>query len=139
MFFTEGVTILGFSLENKWQQILACIKERGAVMNWTMLNEFVSGMIDVLGDAVEEIVLYGSVAKGTNTEESDIDIALLIKLPLNKELEEQLSDFVVDMNLKYDTVFSVIDIDYQNFKKWESTLPFYRNVKQEGIVLWKAA
>ena len=108
-------------------------------MNWTMLNEFVSGMIDVLGDAVEEIVLYGSVAKGTNTEESDIDIALLIKLPLNKELEEQLSDFVVDMNLKYDTVFSVIDIDYQNFKKWESTLPFYRNVKQEGIVLWKAA
>ena len=108
-------------------------------MNWTMLNEFVSGMIDVLGDAVEEIVLYGTVAKGTNTEESDIDIALLIKLPLNKELEEQLSDFVVDMNLKYDTVFSVIDIDYQNFKKWESTLPFYRNVKQEGIVLWKAA
>ena len=108
-------------------------------IDWAMLNEFVSGMIDVLGDAVEEIVLYGSVAKGTNTEESDIDIALLIKLPLNKELEEQLSDFVVDMNLKYDTVFSVIDIDYQNFKKWESTLPFYRNVKQEGIVLWKAA
>ena len=107
-------------------------------IDWAMLNEFVSGMIDVLGDAVEEIVLYGSVAKGTNTEESDIDIALLIKLPLNKELEEQLSDFVVDMNLKYDTVFSVIDIDYQNFKKWESTLPFYRNVKQEGIVLWKS-
>ncbi len=107
-------------------------------IDWAMLNEFVSGMIDVLGDAVEEIVLYGSVAKGTNTEESDIDIALLIKLPLNKELEEQLSDFVVDMNLKYDTVFSVIDIDYRNFKKWESALPFYRNVKQEGIVLWKS-
>lgn len=107
-------------------------------IDWAMLNEFVSGMIDVLGDAVEEIVLYGSVAKGTNTEESDIDIALLIKIPLNKELEEQLSDFVVDMNLKYDTVFSVIDIDYQNFKKWESALPFYCNIKQEGIVLWKS-
>ena len=43
------------------------------------------------------------------------------------------------MNLKYDKVFSVIDIDYSNFVKWSEILPFYKNVNKEGVVLWKAA
>jgi hypothetical protein len=43
------------------------------------------------------------------------------------------------MNLKYDKVFSVIDIDYENFCRWEGITPFYQNVTQEGVVLWKAA
>jgi hypothetical protein len=43
------------------------------------------------------------------------------------------------MNLKYDKVFSVIDIDIDKFSTWETAMPFYRNVKKEGIVLWKAA
>ena len=43
------------------------------------------------------------------------------------------------MDLKYDRVFSVIDIDVREFDKWKTLSPFYRNVNQEGIVLWKAA
>lgn len=42
------------------------------------------------------------------------------------------------MNLKYDKVFSVIDINIDDFNKWEKTIPFYRNVN-EGVILWKAA
>jgi hypothetical protein len=36
-------------------------------------------------------------------------------------------------------VFSVIDIDIDKFSTWETAMPFYQNVKKEGIVLWKAA
>ena len=43
------------------------------------------------------------------------------------------------MNLKYDKVFSVIDIDIDNYEKWKAVTPFYKNVKQDGIVLWKVA
>ena len=50
-----------------------------------------------------------------------------------------MSDLVVNLNLKYDKVFSVIDIDYAVFKKLENITPFYKNVNKEGIVLWKAA
>ena len=46
---------------------------------------------------------------------------------------------IVDLNLKYDIVLSVIDIDYEMFKKWEKVTPFYKNVNEEGVVLWKAA
>ena len=79
-----------------------------------------------------------SDARETNTSESDVDVALLLNGNLNESTEDKLSDLVVDLNLKYDKVFSVIDIDYA-VKKWEKVTPFYKNVNREGIVLWKAA
>lgn len=107
-------------------------------MKQDILNELVDGIIRIFDKKVNRIILYGSVAKGTNTEESDIDIAMLIAGDLSEKLEDSLSDFIVDMNLKYDKVFSVIDIDIDDFNKWEKTIPFYHNVN-EGVVLWKAA
>ena len=108
-------------------------------MNKEVLMELVNGILEIMEYQVVSIILYGSVAKGTDTDESDVDVALLMKGNLDKETEEKLSDFIVDMNLKYDKVFSVIDIDFDSFKKWENVTPFYKNVTQEGIVLWKAA
>lgn len=102
-------------------------------------NEFVKGVLDIMDSRIVSIILYGSVARGTNTEESDVDIALLIRGKLDPDTEDKLSDFIVDMNLKYDKVFSVTDIDAEHFRKWTNALPFYQNVEREGIVLWKAA
>lgn len=104
-----------------------------------ILEELVEGILDVLQDKVVRIVLYGSVARGANTEESDVDVAVIMYGMLDRRMEDKLSDFIVDMNLKYDKVFSVIDIDFENFRKWENVAPFYQNVNREGIVLWKAA
>ena len=108
-------------------------------MEQTALKEFVDGVVPMMGEKLEQIILYGSVARGTSTEESDVDIALLIHGTIDENLEDHLLDFIVDMNLKYNRVFSVIDIDYAVFKKWEKVTPFYKNVNKEGIVLWKAA
>lgn len=108
-------------------------------MNQDVYMELVRGILELMEERVVRIVLYGSVARGTSTEESDVDIALLIKGDLDKDTEDKLSDVVVDMNLKYNKVFSVIDIDYEKFQKWEKVMPFYQNVNKEGVVLWKAA
>ena len=87
-------------------------------MDIKILDELVAGILAIMKPSVVRIVLYGSVARGTNTEESDVDVAVLVKGQLDKEMEDKLSDLVVDMNLKYDKVFSVIDIDYETFRKW---------------------
>ena len=108
-------------------------------MEQTALKELVDGVVTMMGEKLEQIILYGSVARGTSTEESDVDIALLIHGTIDENLEEHLLDFIVDMNLKYNRVFSVIDIDYETFRKWENVLPFYSNVRREGVTLWKAA
>ena len=103
------------------------------------LEELVRGIVTIIGSQAVRIILYGSVAKGINDAESDVDIAVLLRGTLNPETEDRLSEFIVDMNLKYDTVFSVIDIDIDMFNRWENAIPFYKNVNDEGIVLWKAA
>ena len=108
-------------------------------MDEKILKELVTGILGIMEPQVIRIVLYGSVARGTNTDESDVDVALLMKGNLDRYTEDKLSDLIVDMNLKYDKVFSVIDIDYEVFQKLEKVIPFYKNVAREGVVLWKAA
>ena len=103
------------------------------------LDELVKGILEIIGGTVNAIVLYGSVARGTADVDSDVDIALIINNPLSPADDVRLADFVVDMNLKYNKVFSVIDIANAEYQKWREIIPFYKNVVKEGVVLWKAA
>lgn len=104
-----------------------------------MLDRLVEGLREIYGDLIISIVLYGSVARGTNTDESDIDIALLLKDGQTREMYDKMGDLVVDLELEYDKVLSVLRIDYEKFKTWENTMPFYINVKKDGVILWTAA
>ncbi len=108
-------------------------------MDEKMFDELVRGLLSVLPEQMAQIVLYGSTARGTATPESDVDIAVFLHSTLTPKQQDQLSDLIVDMNLKYDRVFSVVDIDQQTYLKWRGVSPFYQNVDREGIVLWKAA
>ena len=108
-------------------------------MNSMITNELIEGLKNIFKDRLFSIILYGSVARGDDTEESDVDIAILLKDVKNQPLQDKLIDFTLDLDLKYDKVFSIIDIDYDDFVKWEDVLPFYKNVKKDGVVLWKVA
>ncbi len=74
-------------------------------MDEKILQELVNGILSIMESKVIRIVLYGSVARGTNTTESDVDVALFMNGNLDRDTEDKLSDLVVDMNLKYDKVF----------------------------------
>ena len=104
-----------------------------------MYNDLVLGILNALGSQTLSIIVYGSTARGTDIAESDIDVAVIVRSNLNNEEEDALSEFVVDMNLKYDKVFSVIDIENEVIEKWQNVVPFYKNMKKEGVVLWKVA
>ena len=108
-------------------------------MEDNMLHELVQGILRVLPGQALRIVLYGSTARGTNSPESDVDIAVFVRSRLDSAADERLSDMIVDLNLKYDKVFSVIDIDEDVYQKWRRVTPFYQNVEKDGIVLWAAA
>lgn len=108
-------------------------------MNYMITNELIEGLKNIFKESLVSIILYGSVAKGTDTDESDIDIAIILKDGKRQSLPDKLVDFTLELDLKYDKVFSVIGIDYDEFLKWENVLPFYKNVKKDGVVLWKAA
>ena len=86
---------------------------------------------------VKEIILYGSVARGTATSESDIDIAVILDDYTDK-MHDEMIEFVVDLELKYNKVISVLPIYNKQFNEWGNITPFFKNIKNDGKVLWKS-
>ena len=83
-----------------------------------LLEKLTSGLRTIYGKDLNRIVLYGSVARGTQTEETDIDIAVIIHQDAG-EKHDRMIDLTVDLELEYDVVLSVLIIEYKNFKEWE--------------------
>ena len=105
----------------------------------TIEKDIVHGLVDMFSDNILKIILYGSVARNENTDESDIDIAIIIRNEMDDATKERFIRWSAELDLRYDRVFSIIDIQEENMEKWGNVLPFYQNVQKEGIVLWKAA
>lgn len=102
-------------------------------------EELVQGLTEIFQKNMSAIILYGSVARGDATDESDIDIAIIIKDEMDNQTKSRFISWAADMDIRHERVFSIVDIKEENMKKWERALPFYRNIRKEGIVLWRAA
>lgn len=105
----------------------------------TVKDELVRGLLEIFKDNIEAIILYGSVARNESTQESDVDIAIIIRTDMSDITREKFIQWSAEFDLRYDRVFSIVDIQEKNMQKWGNVLPFYQNVQKEGIVLWKAA
>lgn len=105
-----------------------------------ILQEMAELLQQVYGNRLKAVILYGSVARGTQTVDSDVDIMVLVD-GTDTELRrygEKLCDVSTELALKYFMVFSIIDVRYQEYLDWREISPFYRNVDKEGIVLYAA-
>ena len=102
-------------------------------------EELVQGLTEIFQKNMSAIILYGSVARGDATDESDIDIAIIIKDEMDNQTKSRFISWAADMDIRHERVFSIVDIKEENMKKWERTLPFYQNIRKEGIVLWRVA
>lgn len=99
--------------------------------------EFSRGVKEILGNKLSKIILYGSYARGDYKENSDIDIMVLTTLT-NEEIENietDIFDLAFDFQMDYGVDISVVVKNEEHFNYWLGALPFYDNVKKEGIVL----
>ena len=103
-----------------------------------VFEKMIPGFRTIFGNVLERIILYGSVARETQTVESDVDIAVIVRR-YTENMHDKMIDLTVDLELEYNKVLSVLLIDYDNFREWEDVLPFYKNMKKDGIMLWSAA
>ena len=108
-------------------------------MNDIIKKELVSGLRRIFKDKLICVYLYGSVARNEQTPESDVDIAFIVRSGLDNAEKAEFLHWNAEIDLRFDLVFSIVDIDEETFAKWNNTVPFYKTIKQEGIVLWKAA
>ena len=103
-----------------------------------LFSRLVPAVCEIYGDNLISLILYGSVARGTATDDSDIDIAVIVKTD-DKAMYNDLMDVITDLDLEYDQVISTTLIEVSLFEKWKGILPYYRNIEEEGVRLWTAA
>ncbi len=83
---------------------------------------------------IKRVILYGSHARGEATEDSDIDVLVLVDESLNpREVDDSLSDLLYDMILEEHELVSVIVLPENHFEN--HSLPFMLNVRREGVTM----
>jgi predicted nucleotidyltransferase len=79
-----------------------------------------------------KVILYGSQARGDATKYSDID--LLVVLPaINRDARKLISNIAWEVGFEAGKVISTMTTTEAEMKYY-AILPFYKNVKKEGIV-----
>lgn len=99
-----------------------------------ILQVLKQGLIERYQDLLSSIVLYGSQARGEATENSDIDVLVILKSLVHPcdEIDKTL-DFITQICLDYDVVISWQFVSLEKFESQNS--PFLANVKREGVLL----
>ena len=84
---------------------------------------------------IEKIVLFGSVARGEQNKDSDIDL-LIVWRGNKKKAWDNLEKIAFPLVLESKKYLSLKLIGLQEFKKMEKIgNPFVQNIKREGINL----
>ncbi len=94
------------------------------------VEEFVKKVMSKYGDRVEEIILFGSVARGDFHDESDIDVLVVAEGIQTHDLVEIAHEVL----LKYGEVIVPILRTREEYARY-SGYSFYRKIRGEGITL----
>ena len=92
---------------------------------------------NIYGEKLKEVILFGSCARGDFEDDSDVDIMILLDVPrseveeVNRKMDPVISR--LDKKYEYELLFSPIVQSYSEFNYWIEALPFYQNVRKEGI------
>ncbi|MEL6604160.1 MAG: nucleotidyltransferase domain-containing protein [Cyanobacteria bacterium J06614_10] len=83
-------------------------------------------------DRLSEVVLFGSYARQQATDDSDIDVLIVLEGTVNSGIEiERTSEFVAQLCLEHDLVISRFFLPKSRYQTENS--PLLRNIRKEGI------
>jgi len=100
--------------------------------NKKALQEFIKTAKQKHGNKIKQIILFGSLARGEATEESDIDVLIVGNVTL-----DELIDISFPLLLKYGVYISphVITARHLSYLEKEG-YGFIKNVKKEGKIIY---
>ncbi|MFQ6062349.1 MAG: nucleotidyltransferase domain-containing protein [Methanosarcinales archaeon] len=97
-----------------------------------VLREFKAEVEKFYGKRLKSIILYGSWARGDATEESDIDLLIVLEgeVIAGKEIDNMI-DIITEANLKHRVLISVYPVSEKDYFTVNS--PLLMNVRKEGV------
>ena len=97
-----------------------------------LLGQIKGELMTRYGSKVEDVILYGSHARGDAEENSDVDLLVLVDDSLDpSEVRKSMSDALLDILLETGVFISVVVLPTSFFQRYHS--PFVLNVNREGI------
>lgn len=104
----------------------------------TVLSQVKNASVQLYGNKLNRIILYGSYARGDNTEESDIDIMIILNCDAAeiKNLRGVTAEMASDISLEREVFLSVLLRDKKHFEDNLDFLPFYQNIVKEGVAVY---
>jgi len=96
------------------------------------IEEFKKEVKKLYGERLKHIILYGSYARGSAAEDSDIDLLIVLEGDVKPGEEiDRMIDIITEINLRYNVLISVYPISGEDYKKVNS--PLLINVRREGL------
>ena len=97
-----------------------------------VLREFKVEIAKLYGERLKNVILYGSWARGDATEESDIDLLIVLEGEVvpGKEIDRMI-DIITEINLKHGVLASVYPLSEKDYFTVNS--PLLLNVRKEGV------
>ncbi len=77
---------------------------------------------------VSRVIVFGSKARGTGADDSDIDLLVLTSTPVTTAIRTAVSELLADINLKSDVALSSVVVSE---KDWEEGLVRYSLIHSE--------
>lgn len=104
----------------------------------TVLEEVKDRSERTFGQMLSKIILYGSYARGDYTDESDIDIMIILDCSGGevKNLRSAAIEIASDISLEQDVFLSILLRDKKHYEDNIDFLPFYRNISKEGVAVY---
>lgn len=102
-----------------------------------IMQQFASSLKKLLGNTLDSVIVYGSYARGDYSELSDIDVMILVTLTEEKikKISDEISDMAFEYLMKFGVDISPVITNIDHFNYWADNLPYYRNVRDEGVKL----
>ena len=101
------------------------------------LQELVEQVRQAYQDDLDEVILFGSYARGAQEADHDVDVAVIVRSELNDESRGELTEIGCNLGLQYDKFFDLKLLRKQTFDERIGFIPYYQNIRKDGIVLWK--
>lgn len=102
-----------------------------------ILQDVYIGLQSIFGVKMRTAILYGSYARGDYDAESDVDVAAIIDMTRQelKSYHQQIVQLMADVFWKHEKLVSIVEIPLDEYNVHQETLPFYRNISREGVLL----
>ncbi|MHB1041655.1 MAG: nucleotidyltransferase family protein [Eubacteriales bacterium] len=85
---------------------------------------------------VQTMLVFGSVARGENDYESDLDLLVITSEVMTHRDRNTMSDIIFEINYNYGTNLSIVVVDAFSWNKGVLTLtPLYTEIKRDGVIV----